>query len=165
MDKSFSDFVLNNVHMFKYISPNIITLIGFIINIIIAYLIFYYDIKNKCIFNIFVAFMILRWALDNIDGGIARKYNKESDFGSVFDTVSDTILWIIFAIYLTKCNMYVGCVYIIICLMFYYYPKYETHQQINKIKNNIIYKIHNYILKNTYIAYLISILIVYYVNC
>lgn len=98
LDDDLTKIILNNFGIFKYTSPNFITLIGFVLNFVI-----YYEIVNYN-FNIATILLIIRYLADCLDGGIARKYNKKSKFGGLFDTISDSLL--IFFSTLAICYLY-----------------------------------------------------------
>ena len=88
--------------LFKYIHPNIITLTGMIINFIVFFLYFqpsHYKIINSIL-------LVLRILADNLDGMVARKYNKTSKIGGLLDTISDNTLSIM----------------IVYCVTFYFIP-------------------------------------------
>ena len=72
--------------IFKNINPNIITLFGIILNLVI-----YFLLKGGYVFfgNI-VCF--IRCLTDILDGNIARKYNKTSKLGGFLDTLCDFML-------------------------------------------------------------------------
>jgi len=65
---------------------------------------------------------IIAFAMDGVDGYIARKYNQSSEFGSVLDIIGDRIVeasyWIAFAIlgYLAGGNMFINALFPIICV-------------------------------------------------
>ena len=73
--------------LFKNIHPNFISLFGIFLN----YLIFhsYYKDHNK-FFIIFLTF--IRIYCDNLDGMVARKFNKITSIGGLLDSIDDMIL-------------------------------------------------------------------------
>ena len=85
IDRNIADYVSENITLFKYIHPNIISFIGIICNILIYFLIFK-NIKNKLL--LLILFNI-RALSDILDGAIARKYNKTSKLGHYMDTFSE----------------------------------------------------------------------------
>ena len=97
-DDYISNKIIDSTNIFENIHPNIITLFGMNINLII-YNVFVADNTNSyCIF-IGILF-IIRWLCDCLDGNVARKYNKTSYIGSLLDTVSDFMLIGIFLYYI-----------------------------------------------------------------
>jgi phosphatidylglycerophosphate synthase len=72
--------------IFKNTNPNIITLVGIILNLAI-----YFLLKNGDILlaNIIC---ITRCLCDILDGNVARKYNKTSKLGGFLDTLCDFML-------------------------------------------------------------------------
>ena len=95
-------FVRNSdcIHTKLKLTPNHITLINsFIITNLLLY---YWYIDN--FFYSFI-FLFLRNLLDGIDGYIARKYNKYSKIGDIYDHVSDCVFVGLYAnIVLLKLN-------------------------------------------------------------
>lgn len=99
-NKFSSDYIIlypltkNILHLFKHISPNIITLINFYISIFITIFIFLY--LNNPNFHIKICILLLliiRPFLDALDGAIARKYNKCTTLGAKFDYYTDLIYY------------------------------------------------------------------------
>jgi len=77
-----SDFL----HTEMKLSPNEITLIN---NLIISPILLYFLYSNNT--KISFILLYLRSYLDGVDGYIARKYNKGSKLGEIYDHVSDSI--------------------------------------------------------------------------
>lgn len=106
------DLIINNyivkhfTFLFKNIHPNIITLTGLLLNFFIFFL--YFLNFNKTFLSILI---FLRILADNLDGMVARKYNKVSKNGGLLDTLSDTILSIM----------------VVYCLVFYFIPYYAIY--------------------------------------
>tara|TARA_B110000285_G_C15124723_1_gene619434 strand:+ start:258 stop:764 length:507 start_codon:yes stop_codon:yes gene_type:complete len=73
--------------LFKYIHPNFISLFGIVLNYTIFNL--YYQDYSKT----FLLFLIIsRIYCDNLDGMVARKFNKTSNLGGLLDSLDDMIL-------------------------------------------------------------------------
>lgn len=70
---------------FKDIHPNYITIFGFFLNFII------FDKIEKNEIATANLFIILRYLCDEFDGGIARKFNKQTKLSGFLDTVSDNV--------------------------------------------------------------------------
>ena len=70
-------------------NPNIITAINIIPSIISLY--FLYNTN----YFLFFIFLIIRIILDCLDGHVARKYNKITNFGDKFDHYTDLIFYLI----------------------------------------------------------------------
>jgi phosphatidylglycerophosphate synthase len=77
--------IVAKMHIFKYMHPNAITLIGMICNIIL-----YYGSLFKLNTHMIAILLLLRWFTDVMDGNVAREYNKTSKFGGFLDTITDT---------------------------------------------------------------------------
>jgi CDP-diacylglycerol--glycerol-3-phosphate 3-phosphatidyltransferase len=86
LDDALTAYILDRFSLFKFISPNLITISGLLMNFLILYYIISGDFYAASIF------LILRYLADCLDGGVARKYNKKSKIGGALDTWSDTIL-------------------------------------------------------------------------
>lgn len=65
--------------------PNILSLLRLLSPAVIL------PLFNCCVLASFIVFFISGWT-DFFDGFLARKYKKESDFGSVIDPIADKIL-------------------------------------------------------------------------
>ena len=72
---------------FKNIHPNIISIIGIYLNILILWCVLH-DIS----IHIVSILIILRCLTDILDGMIARKYDKKSKLGGWLDTIQDMLL-------------------------------------------------------------------------
>ena len=86
LDDKLTTYILDHCSLFKFISPNLITISGLLMNFFILY---YVILGNFYATSIL---LILRYLADCLDGGVARKYNKKSKIGGALDTWSDTIL-------------------------------------------------------------------------
>ena len=83
-------------------TPNLITTYSFIVRLVALFYLF----KNQL--TIFALLWAIGYMLDCLDGHFARKYNMSSDFGSIYDHVSDficnTVLIIIVTLKLRTIN-------------------------------------------------------------
>jgi phosphatidylglycerophosphate synthase len=75
------------LYIFKNIHPNTITISGIFFNCIAIYS--YYIIKNN---HITAILLLLRIFVDNLDGMVARKFNKTSKFGGLLDGLADCFM-------------------------------------------------------------------------
>ena len=141
--KNSIDYILfyQNINKFVYkicntnITPNMIT----ISSILLLYPI-YYAIRNKKIYH--VLFLILfRHFIDCLDGQVARKCNKVSEFGNYLDIFTDMLFYtvILFAgitlKYKTLNNIYcLGLIFIIVYGIVMSTCNIENH----KMKNNVL---------------------------
>lgn len=71
-----------------HISPNQITLFNICLRCCIA--VKYFKEKPN---NTFLGLLLFSNFLDCLDGALARKYNQESEFGALLDSISDKIFW------------------------------------------------------------------------
>lgn len=78
---------------------NLITIFRMFLVFIVAYLLFSH---SALLFVLALILTIVAFALDGVDGWVARKLNEVSKLGSVLDIISDRIVenvyWIIFAV-------------------------------------------------------------------
>ena len=68
---------------------NLITIFRLCFSIILA------TVRNKITKNSFIAMVIVLFFSDTLDGVLARKFNVQTFFGSIMDTVADKVLSII----------------------------------------------------------------------
>jgi len=144
------------INLFKNIHPNIITFTGFICNILLPY----YLLKDKKKFaNIL---LIIRYLSDSLDGAIARKYNKTSKLGGLFDSVSDSIFSGIY-IYLIifkytnnniKSRIFGFIVFLINLLYFKYYNSLYYHNNIKSNPDNSFIAILQFFTRNSIFVYM-----------
>ncbi len=101
LDDKIAEIFVDNLPIFEHIHPNIISLTGFLLNIIIAYNIFTFNYGPILLISI-----ILRCLMDILDGAIARKYNKVTYIGGLLDTFTDcSLIIIMFYYFLLKLNL------------------------------------------------------------
>lgn len=78
---------------------NLITIFRMFLVFIVAYLLF---IHSAWMFGLALVLTIVAFALDGVDGWVARKFNEVSKLGAVLDIISDRIVenvfWIVFAV-------------------------------------------------------------------
>lgn len=86
LDNRFTSFVLDQTDFFKNVHPNLITIFGFVCNIIL-----FFTITEQYLI-LTAAILFLRYTADLLDGGVARKYNKVSKLGGLLDSLSDNAL-------------------------------------------------------------------------
>lgn len=80
----------------KYVHPNILTIVGIVINIIIA---FFYKRMDFLLVSIL---LFTRYLMDALDGNVARRYNKSSSIGGTLDSISDLMLYYISVFIIAK---------------------------------------------------------------
>jgi len=165
-----SDKYLNNIikkyllFLFRYIHPNIITIFGLVTNILIFY--FYY---NNLL--IFIILNFLRIIFDNLDGMIAREFNKCSKIGGYLDTLCDVshiliISYFIISDYLNIKYIFLSLIIIFFIIFFYLYNLNSLSNHDN-LYNRLNYRYMDYIpvfiSKNTYLSiFLFNLFIIKY---
>lgn len=160
-DKHINKYFEKILWLFQDIHPNAITIFGIIIN---GFIFHYYFILNlKYITSIL---LIVRISCDNIDGMVAREFNKISKLGGLLDSLADCILlstvWYGVFIYL-KIN-YAECIALLCgCGMFWYLLYHDAiflHQNFNQ-NTSLLNQIPIMISENTYLSGLLIILAMY----
>jgi len=84
--------------------PNVITTINIIPSVLALY---YLKINNYLYFYIF---LIIRILLDAMDGHVARKYNKVTDFGGLYDNLVDLFFYTFLIFLLTYKKNRIICI-------------------------------------------------------
>ena len=84
LDDKYTKYVLDNLILFKFINPNVITLIGLLADFFILYFLI-----NKLLFFLALS-LFIRYSADCLDGAVARKYKKV--YSVVCDTLADNTL-------------------------------------------------------------------------
>lgn len=168
LDIVISEYLVDKLEIiFKHIHPNIITIFGIVLNYYI-YIFLNSEEKNIITSEQFYLCMFCRWISDCLDGAIARKFNKGSKLGHYLDTISDVILGFIFIYFIQK-NIFnysfnfTLISYIVFIFIFNYFTSFiSTHDNIkNKQESdNILYKIISLFVNNTYL-YFILIIVLY----
>jgi phosphatidylglycerophosphate synthase len=160
IDDIISNYLVNNLIFFKYISPNLITLSGIILNFYIYHLAVN---KNSNLFILGIC-LAYRWLVDCLDGAVARKYHKTSKLGHYLDTLSDFIA-LFLACYVIQKNIFnlslTFCliVYSIFLIIFNYYFNFiNTHNQMKNKDNNqtFINILIGFLVNNSLITYIFT---------
>lgn len=76
--------------MNKYLLVNGVTLLSLSVGILAVY----YSFLGFLYFSF--GLVLIAFALDILDGFLARKLNAESSFGAIFDTISDIVVYLIY---------------------------------------------------------------------
>ena len=139
--------------------PNYITTLGNVF----ALLTFYFFMKNQFWFVLLFAFC--KQLCDIYDGIIARKCNKTSKFGKIYDILSDTFYTVIILILTIMKVSYrfkwikLICSFLIIGFIYFTYKSY--HSNYETINDSVISRIMH---DNTIITVPLFTLIFYYIS-
>ena len=88
IDYYWYQYIINPIaNKICFISPNTITFIGAVLIIPIIR-----NLLTNGRLSTFIILMSIRYFLDCLDGAIARKCDKKSEFGAAFDILSDSFL-------------------------------------------------------------------------
>lgn len=160
LDDRLTNYILNKYSFFKHVSPNFITLFGFILNFVIYALIIHGLFFAGCLM------LFLRYLADCLDGGVARKYNKKSKFGGLFDTISDSVLiflstLIIFELYDLKYGLLFAL--LIMFLNIYVMAKIDSLVDHAGMKNSgsFLKNIYAFSVNNSFLLFIAKIIIIY----
>lgn len=155
LDDAYTEFILNRVYFFKYINPNLITIIGLLTD----FFIFYFLINKSLIFLGLSLF--IRYSADCLDGAVARKYKKVSDLGGILDTLADNTLIFIVSygiILLLGSNSFILPILIVFLNLYYLYNKKALihHANVKKEKvGDLFHNIYGYFVNNNFILYIL----------
>ena len=160
LDDRLTSLIVDNISLFKYVHPNIITLIGLILNFAILYVV----LKGHFISS--VVLLAVRYLADCLDGGVARKYNKKSKIGGALDTWSDTIL-----IYVSIVGLFIindlsfgsEIAAFVACANLYVMSLTESlfdHAGM-KTGSSLLSNIYAFLVNNSFILFLLHIIILY----
>jgi len=160
-DKYLNKQLKKTTFLFKNIHPNCITIFGCAMNGLMIY--FYFIKKNKFITSILLFIRIL---CDNLDGMVARKFNRVSKMGGLLDSLADCFLlstiWYAFLIYIRV--PYSFCISIILgCGMLWYLIVQDAVFLHINFKNDgsFLNKIVIFLSENTYLQALFVIIMMY----
>ena len=162
-DDHINSQLAKHLYLFKYIHPNVITITGLLLNGICLFTLYY--LKNK---DLTAILLVLRILADNLDGMVARRFNKTSKLGGLLDTFSDAILIgaIAFcgAFYFSKHLIFsgvfgIGCIYGSLSYLFVN-NALVTHSNM-ELDRGIFNKIPLFIYYNTYLVTAVLIFLMY----
>jgi hypothetical protein len=151
--------ILDMTDIFENIHPNHVTGFGFLLNFIILYNLSFTDTKKPNM-NIIAILFALRWIADCLDGNIARKYDKKSKFGNIFDTVSDNVLLAFFIYYLCSQFEDKSIIITIVVLSSLYFIYNICYNKIfichEKLKNGdgMIDSVHSFFINNSFLIFI-----------
>jgi phosphatidylserine synthase len=163
LDNDFTNFVLKKTDLFKRIHPNWITFLGLVCNAIL-----YITITNKLLVATAII-LFVRYSCDLLDGGIARKYNKVSKGGGIFDSISDNLLIFTIAYSIGNILLLDNALYISIILavgnIFYMISEnaFINHDPIKQGKG-IIKGTYSFFVNNNCISYTGVYIIICYIS-
>lgn len=119
-------------------TPNLITTYGLILN---AFSIL--NLLNND-FSLFIALFITSYLCDLVDGGFAKKYNMETQFGAFYDRLADwiklsTVLYAIYILYYKKITTFIILLFIVLMIFcnINYSLKMLKNKSELKLNNNI----------------------------
>jgi phosphatidylglycerophosphate synthase len=160
IDKCYVDFILTRTNVFRHIHPNVLSIIGLFIDILI-----YFSSTNR--FLILTAFfMFIRFSCDVLDGAVARKYNKVSDIGGILDTIADnTLIGLLILSITTLAQIQHGWILAItipmLNLIYMYHLGSIIHHSKMKESGGKFKTIYAFFTRNNCIVYLIAYILIF----
>lgn len=156
LDDQITNYVMTNLDVFKDIHPNVITIVGIILNYFI--LLEVKKVNTEYINPIKLGLlMFFRCLADCIDGAVARKYNKTSDLGNKLDTISDILFaFVILYFFMVKFNIGNWIVILFILLIIFINNKYSvftTHEIIKNSDGGMMNYFFKFATRNTIIIF------------
>lgn len=161
-DKYINRQLKRGVYLFKEIHPNAITIFGIVMNGFMIH--YYYFIGHK---GMTAILLIIRIVCDNLDGIVAREFNKTSKLGGLLDSLADCFL--LTSVWFGVFNYFVGiryslCTAIIFgCGMLWYLIIQDAlflHKNFENDKS-LLNKIPILVSENTYLMALLIIILMY----
>ena len=121
--------------------------------------------KLKNTKTLFVLSLFIRYSADCLDGAVARKYKKVSDFGGLLDTLADNtlIFVVVYGIFylLGSNNLFIPILVVSLNLFYLFKKKALIHHFSvkKKITGNYIHNFYRYFVNNNIFLYLTIFLI------
>ncbi|MCQ2739892.1 MAG: CDP-alcohol phosphatidyltransferase family protein [bacterium] len=102
------------------VTANMVTILAFILSLVIGIIIYLYSDKCKYILWILPIFLLVRMALNAIDGMLAREHNQKSNLGAIYnelgDILSDTVIYVPF-LYVLNANIWLNFIFAILAII------------------------------------------------
>lgn len=160
MDDRVGNYIADNIKCFEKIHPNIITIGGMVLNIVLYALLFHSN--DKLTSPTVCLILSLRYIADMLDGAVARKYNKKSKIGGILDSSSDIMLYFVclmFIVYRFKLSKWTYILWIIVTLFFLIqYNSFSDHDSLKKTNGNLT-DIIPFLTNNCILLYIVFIII------
>jgi phosphatidylglycerophosphate synthase len=163
IDDHITKFVMDNFDVFQNVHPNVITIVGIILNYFI--LVEVDSVQSNEINGIYFGILMLfRFLADCLDGAVARKYKKTSKLGNTLDTISDMMLMFVgFYFFMVKFNLpnwWIAVYILTVCWMEKKYSVFTSHEIVKNAENNTADLIMNFFSNNTIIIFVIFFIVV-----
>jgi len=150
LDQIYTDFFLKVFDVIlKHIHPTFLTFLGLLTDFIILH----FARQNN--FVILPIFLFARYSFDCLDGAVARKYNKVSNFGGIMDTVADSTLIFILS-YLISQSLYIAGGITLFNLSYLTYTKSLVHHYNIKKEGNLFHNIYRFGVNNNFLLYILA---------
>lgn len=102
------------------ITANMVTVSAFLLSVAVGIIVFYYTKQCKYILWILPVSLLVRMALNAIDGMLAREHNQKSNLGAIFnelgDILSDTVIYVPF-LYVCNVNVWIIFLFTILAII------------------------------------------------
>lgn len=162
LDKKYTDYVLSKTDLFKYVHPNILSVLGLITDFLLLY---FMTIGAVALIGVG---LFIRYSCDCLDGAVARKYKKVSDLGGALDTLADNTL-IFVLLYGILMALGIGIMYaivipgiIVLANLIYMYSKNAIlhHQHLKNSQSTLFDRIYLFGINNNCLVYLFAFIII-----
>jgi phosphatidylglycerophosphate synthase len=154
IDQHFTNSLIGTFDLvFKHVHPTLLTFLGLFTDFIILYF-----AKQDNLFLLPI-FLFARYSFDCLDGAVARKYGKVSNFGGLMDTIADSTLIYILSFLITD-NLYISTTITLLNLFYLFHTKSLIHHYNIKKEGNFFHNIYRFGVNNNILLYIISYIII-----
>jgi phosphatidylglycerophosphate synthase len=162
LDKKYTDYILSKTDLFKYVHPNILSVLGLITDFLLLY---FMTIGAVALIGVG---LFIRYSCDCLDGAVARKYKKVSDLGGALDTFADNTL-IFVLLYGIIIALGIGIMHaivipgiIVLANLIYMYSKNAIlhHQHLKNSQSTLFDRIYLFGINNNCLVYLFAFIII-----
>ncbi len=164
IDDYLASLLVDNTEIFKETNPNSITIVSYILNIIILYLL----LQPTLNVLLLAVTLLFRFLTDILDGAVARKYNKVTVMGGIMDTCGDIMFCAIISWYLIfKLNGPLHLLPLIIAIMgvyVYCLDAIHDHSSLKNTDGHFLQTCVAHCINNTWCIFSIIFIMVLYLH-
>lgn len=158
-DKIYTNWILSQTEIFRFVHPNVLSILGILMDFVILYSALNYH------FLLLGVSLFVRYSCDCLDGAVARKYNRVSNFGGFLDTLADNTMIFVLAYSITTLleNEYallIACIITSFNLLYLAVHRSLIHHNGIKQGGNVIQNIYTLGVNNNCILYLIAFIFI-----
>ncbi|MCD6564029.1 MAG: CDP-alcohol phosphatidyltransferase family protein [Thermoproteales archaeon] len=119
LEKLFRDY-----NFLSFFSPNLLTVLGLFFSLCILMVLEFFIFDPNTLLLIIVFLILLSGLMDVLDGYVARRYNKVSNFGAFLDSTLDRISDAVYAYIFFKLNL-VNDIFFLLLLTGFFLTSYS----------------------------------------